>query len=230
MLVRSAHSREHQGAPRLLDRAVRPRRARWSCRPSTSRCTSARCRPRSPRCSARSTRRASRGSSTTRIAAAPTCPTSPSSRRPSPPAQLLGFAASRAHHADVGGAHAGLDAGRLAHARRGGRRDRAARARRRGDRRARGADAPARPAPRRPARPARRQPRRRRAAAPSWRSAWAADGLRAAIAAVLDYAERRTRACLAALPDGERAATRRARGPRRRPRAAPGARPSPATS
>ena len=41
---------EHQGAPRLLDRAVRRRTARWSCRPSTSPCTSARCRRRSPRC------------------------------------------------------------------------------------------------------------------------------------------------------------------------------------
>ena len=44
--------------------------------------------------------------------------------------------------------------------------------------------------------------------------------------AVLDYAERRTRACIAALADGARAGARRARGARRRPRAAPRARPS----
>ena len=83
---------------------------------------------------------------------------------------LLGFAASRAHHADVGGRVARLDARRLDDARRGGRRHRAARARRGRDRRARRADAPARPAPRRPARAARRQPHRRaapRASSPS---------------------------------------------------------------
>ena len=48
-----------------------------------------------------------------------------------------------------------------------------------------------------------------------------ADALREATAAVLDYAERRTRACIAALPDGERDGARRARGARGRPRAAP---------
>ena len=40
--------------------------------------------------------------------------------------ELIGFAASRAHHADVGGARAGQHARRLAHARGGGRRDPAA--------------------------------------------------------------------------------------------------------
>ena len=58
-------------------------------------------------------RRASRGSSTTPTRAAPTCPTSPSSRPPSHDGELLGFAASRAHHADVGGRDARLDARRL---------------------------------------------------------------------------------------------------------------------
>ena len=47
---------EHQGAPRLLDRAVRRRRRRWSCRPSTSRSTSARCRLPSRPCSTSTTR------------------------------------------------------------------------------------------------------------------------------------------------------------------------------
>ena len=43
------------------------------------------------------------------------------------------------------------------------------------------------------------------------------EGLRDATEAVLDYAERRTRACLAQLPDGERHARGRARGARGRP-------------
>ena len=80
------------------------------------------------------------------------------------------------------------------------------RARRRPDRRALCADAPPRSAPRRPARPARRGPRRRpprrRAARPRRRAAT----LRAAFTEVCDYAERRTRACLTELPDGERSA------------------------
>ncbi len=42
------------------------------------------------------------------------------------------------------------------------------------------------------------------------------DALREAYAEVLDYAERRTRACLADLEDGERAQRGRAGGPRRR--------------
>ena len=78
--------------------------------------------------------------------------------------ELIGFAANRAHHADVGGPDAGQHARRLQDARRRGRRDRAAEARRGRDRAARGADAPARAAPRRPARAARGQPHRRRAA------------------------------------------------------------------
>ena len=95
---------EHQGAPRRLDRRCSTPTGRWSCRPSTSPCTSARCRRRSRRCSASATRPASRGSSTTPSPAAPTCPTSPSSPRLRAAAsELIGFAASRAHHADVGG-------------------------------------------------------------------------------------------------------------------------------
>ena len=155
---------EHQGAPRRLDRAVRRRRARWSCRPSTSPCTSARCRPPSPPCSASATRPACRGSSTTPSGRhAPARHHRDHARLPRRRAALLGFAASRAHHADVGGARrpgsmpadsrtleeegvvisprplddAAIDA-------------LAAR------------DAPARAAACRPARPARRQPRRRR--------------------------------------------------------------------
>ena len=197
VLVRSAHSRQHQGAPRLLDRAVRRRRRDGHA---------GRAHPGAPRRDARRGRRRARprprrgrarGSSTTPTPAARTCPTSRSSRPPSHDGELLGFAAARAHHADVGGARAGLDAGGLDDARRGGRRDRAARARRRRDRRARRADAPARPAPRRPARPARGQPHRRAARCGELADRVGVDCLREATAAVLDYAERRTRACLA---------------------------------
>ena len=212
---------EHQGAPRRLDRAVRRRPARWSCRPSTSPCTWARCPPPSRRCSTSATRRASPGSSTTPSPAAPTCPTSPSSRPSSPRrVELLGFAASRAHHADVGGRMPGsmpADSRTLeeegvviAPARStSGRSTSSSRA-----------DAPARRAPRRPARPARGQPGRRAAPARARRAARAAR-LRDATDAVLDYAERRTRACLAAMPDGDASGRGRARGARGRPRAAP---------
>ena len=58
-------------------------------------------------------------------------------------------------------------------------------------------------APRRPARPARRQPRRRASACASSRARVGVERLREATDAVLDYSERRTRACLAALPDGD---------------------------
>ena len=72
--------RQHQGAPRLLDRALRRRRRDGHA---------GRAHPRPPRRDARRGRRgarprprarASRGSSTTPTRAAPTCPTSPSSR------------------------------------------------------------------------------------------------------------------------------------------------------
>ena len=159
------------------------------------------------RCSASATRRASRGSSTTRSRRHPPARHHRRSRPCSPaPARLLGFAASRAHHADVGGPRARLDAGRQPHARGGGRRDLAAPARRRGARGDRRAHAPARGAPRRPARAARGQPHRRAAARRARGAGSGADRLREATDAVLDYSERRTRACLAALPDGEREA------------------------
>ncbi len=56
------------------------------------------------------------------------------------------------------------------------------------------------------------------------------DALREAFAEVLDYAERRTRACLSEMDDGQRTASRRARGARGRPADRAHARPSPATS
>ena len=97
--------------------------------------------------------------------------------------ELLGFAACRAHHADVGGPTPGGHAGPLAHARRGGRGDPADPRRRGGARAAGRADARAAPAPRRPARPGRRQPDRRAAArragrAPRARGAARRDGAR----------------------------------------------------
>ena len=119
-------------------------------------------------------------------------------------------------------ARAGLDAGRLDDARGGGRRHRAARARRRGDRRARrrrcasprtGAPTCAPSSP--PTAPA-------PGAWASWPIASALEFLREATAAVLDYAERRTRACLADARRRDPHRRRPARGGRGRPRAARG--------
>ena len=197
---------QHQGAPRRLDRALRRPRARWSCRPSTSPSTSARCRPRSPPSSTRSTRPSAPGSSTTPTAAARTCPTSRSSRPCS----------------------------RRRRAARLRRQPRAPRRRRRRACPARCPPTRRRWTRRgvviapRPLDDAAidelaaqmRQPAQRRAdlraqlaanrAGVERMSALAERGgsgpLREAMDAVLDYAERRTRACLEALPDGTREA------------------------
>ena len=74
--------------------------------------------------------------------------------------ELIGFAASRAHHADIGGPTPGGMPAALDAARRGGRGDPADPRRRRGAARPRRADAQPGPAPRRPARAAGRQPDR----------------------------------------------------------------------
>ena len=117
--------------------------------------------------------------------------------------ELLGFAASRAHHADVGGPTPGGMPAFSTTPRRGGRRDPADPGRRRRAGRAsprrcacprqRLADLRAQQAANRVGRAAagraRRAPRRRRPA-------------RAGMEEILAYAERRTRAALAALPDG----------------------------
>ena len=157
----------------------------------------------------RATRPASRGFSTTPSPAARTCPTSPSSRPSSRRGRggaqstaLLGFAACRAHHADVGGrvpgsmpadSHTLFEEGVVISPR------------------VLDADAINELVARM------RQPQERRA---DLRAQLAAnrigalrlsalaerlgrERLRAATDAVLDYTERRTRACLAALPDGE---------------------------
>ena len=95
-------------------------------------------------------------------------------------------------------------------------------ARRRRDRRARGADAPARPAPRRPARAARRQPRPARSGCAELRRAPRARRRCARRPPPsLDYAERRTRALPgASSTDGVREARDVLEGARGRPRAA----------
>ena len=117
-------------------------------------------------------------------------------------AELLGFAASRAHHADVGGPTPGsmpafsrtldeegvvipptvADPETL-------------------ERLAAQMRSPA-PAARRSARAAGRQPGRRRSACGSCASGSGTDALRAGMAEILAYTERRTRAALAELPDG----------------------------
>src|SRR5439155_6372393 len=112
---------------------------------------------------------------------------------------------------------AGLDARRLAHARRGGCGHRAARARRRRRRGARQAHAPARRAPRRPARPARGQPRRRQSPRRARRARRRGRGARG-----LRRRARLRRAAHAHVPGGARRRRshrhRRPRGRGRRPR------------
>ena len=134
--------------------------------------------------------------------------------------ELLGFAASRAHHADVGGPTPGSmpadsttleDEGVVISPRRlddDAIEELAAQMRQPAQRRA----------------DLRAQLAANRAGAKrlvELRERLGADGLREAMAETVDYAERRTRACLAELEDGDARGARRARGRRRRPRAAP---------
>ena len=97
---------EHQGAGRLLGRAVhRRRRAARAGRahPGAPRVDAGRrCGPRSTRAATRSGP-ATRSSSTTRTRAARTSTTSRWSRRASSTVASSGWAANRAHHADLGG-------------------------------------------------------------------------------------------------------------------------------
>ena len=214
--------RQHQGAPRLLDRPLRRRRRdghAGRAHPGAPRRHAGRGRRRArPRPRAR----ASRGCSTIPTRAAPTCPTSRSSRPPSTTASCSASPPRRAHHADVGGRVPGSMPAGLDHAGGGGRRHRAARARRRGDRRARGADAPARAPARRPARPARRQPRRRPAPRASWpiASAWSSCARRPPPSSTTPSAARAR--AWRTLEDGDPHRRRPARGGRGRPRAARG--------
>ena len=120
--------------------------------------------------------------------------------------ELLGFAACRAHHADVGGPTPGGMPARSTHARGGGRGDPADPGRRR--RRCERSPAQMR-SPRQRLADLRAQRAANRIGAlrlASWPSATALDALRAGMAEILDYAERRTRAALAELPDGTYAA------------------------
>ena len=159
---------EHQGAPRLLGRAVRRRGP--DGRPG-------RAHPRAPRRDARVGGRGDRArprarrrvrSSTTPTAAARTCPTSRSSRRSTSTARSLGYAVTRAHHSDVGGMRPGSMPAGLARDLPGGARHPAgaARARRRAttttllELMLANVRTPGH-APRRPARADRRQPARR---------------------------------------------------------------------
>ena len=116
--------------------------------------------------------------------------------------ELLGFAASRAHHADVGGPTPGgmpafsrtlEEEGVVIPPTRADADDAGA---------ARRADALPAPAPRRPARPAGRQPGRRAAPGRAGRAPRRASCCAPGWSEILAYAERRTRAALAELPDG----------------------------
>ena len=216
MLVRAAHSanikERRDCSTALFDAARRDGHA-------------GRAHPRPPRRDARGGRRGARRGPRARARLGPQRPVprrhAPArhhrrSRRCSPTASCSASPPSRAHHADVGGPTPGSMPADSHDARRGGRRDRAARARRRRDRRARRADAPAR----RSAAPtcARSSPptASARGALRELAERIGADALREAMAEVLDYAERRTRACLAELAGrharGDATCSRRADG------------------
>ena len=99
--------REHQGAPRRLHRALRPPRRdghAGGAHPSPPRRDAGSGRRRQGRAAGTG---ATPGSSTTPTGAARTCRTSRWSRRSSSSGHHVGFAASRAHHADVGGSTPG---------------------------------------------------------------------------------------------------------------------------
>ena len=157
---------------------------------------------------ARSTPPATRGSSTTPSPAAPTCPTSRSSRRVS---RAANWSASprAAPTTPTWAARAGLDAGRLAHSRRGGRRHPADPAARGGELDLELWPTTAMRGPRERFADLRAQLAANRTGAHDWRSWPSGSGRRAARghAATQDYAERRTRARIAELDDGERTAT-----------------------
>ena len=84
-------------------RAVRRRAARWSCRPSTSPSTSARCRPRSPRCVDEDHAAGRAWVLNDPYRGGTHLPDITVITPVFAGDELLGFAASRAHHADVGG-------------------------------------------------------------------------------------------------------------------------------
>ena len=212
---------EHQGAPRRLDRPVRRGRPDGDA---------GRAHPGAPRrdaggggggARARTTRRASRGSSTTRSPAARTCRTSRSSRPCSPAGDAPRLRGQPRPPRRRRRARPGLDAGGQQDAGGRGRGDLAAAAdatrrsrsscRRCASRAERAADLRAQLA-------ANRVGAVRLA---SWRERVGAERLREATDAVLDYAERRTRACLAAMRGRRLRSDGRAGGGRGRPRAAP---------
>ena len=116
--------------------------------------------------------------------------------------ELLGFAACRAHHADVGGPTPGGMPARSRTLDEEGVVIPPTRADEAELERARRADALAAPAPRRPARAGGRQPDRRAAPGRAGRAPRPRRGCAPAWTEILAYAERRTRAALAALPDG----------------------------
>ena len=126
-------------------------------------------------------------------------------------------------------ARARLDARRQPHARRGGRRDRAARRSTRPRSRSSSRACASRSERRADLRAQLAANRIGALRLGALAERLGRERLRAATDAVLDYAERRTRACLAALPDGERARRGRARGAARATSCCACARPSTAS-
>ena len=215
VLVRSAHSaniKERRDASTALFDADGPDGHAGRAHPGAPRRDAV---ARSRRCSARSSARASPGSSTTPTAAAPTCPDITRDHA-ALPRRRAGRASPRAAPTTPTWApqEPGSMPARLAHARRRGRRDPAHAP----DRRACCASSPGRM----------RNPRQREADLRAQLAAGRAgaervaalierfgiDTVRAGMRETLDYAERRTRARIAELEDGAREAARRARGRR----------------
>ena len=207
---------QHQGAPRLLLRALRPPRAHARARPRTSRSTWARCR-----CASRPASRSVELGP--RDAAVLNDPYRGGTHLPDvtlvTPVYLPGrrrpdfYCANRAHHADVGGASPGSMAPAAdVHgeglrippiAPRPGRAARPRRARALARQHARAARARGRPAG-----PVGRQPARARGAWPPWRRSTALAELERRGRELLDWAEDLTGAFLGRLPRAPRAASR----------------------
>ena len=228
MLVRAAHSANIKERRDARARCSTPT-ARWSCRPSTSPSTSARCPPRSRRSPARTTQPGVAWVLNDPYAGGTHLPDITVITPAFAGGELLGFAANRAHHADVGGPTPGSMPADSHDARGRGRRDRAAAARRGRDRAS--------------SSPQMRQPAQRRA---DLRAQLAANrtGRRRGCASCTsrDAArggdggdDRLRRAAHARVPRGARRTARARRrdvleARRRRPRAAARRRPSTATS
>ena len=94
---------QHQGAARLLRRAVRPPTGGWSPRPSTSRCTSAPCPSRWPRCWSTTREPGDVWILNDPYRGGTHLPDITAVAPVALDGEVAGFSVTRAHHSDVGG-------------------------------------------------------------------------------------------------------------------------------